>query len=206
MHGHSGMLTDRELHNFSVFLRANPHLTSNNPDGAYDALPAGMKRRGKSVTKAIPVSDFSRGGRFDASRYGRAFDEGQPEAEQTEALFTLDELMAVARMAHQGGVDFATKAHDRRAKDNPPAPEAVAGKKARDSEKERRDLSDEERAALERTERADDKAFASRHPEVARVKAYAAPRGKKYVPTSAASDASFAERFPGAAAVKPRGL
>ena len=43
------LLTSQELHNFRVFLSANPHLTHSGPEGAFDAMPKAMKRTKRGV-------------------------------------------------------------------------------------------------------------------------------------------------------------
>lgn len=116
--------------------------------------------------------------------------------DEKHSKITGSDVVAIAELAFRAGQFSAKKAAaaDMKAKD----------RKARDTEPDdRAKLSDEYLQALKRTERAEDAAFASRHPSTAGIKTNApAPRRKKSVSTSTASAESFAKRFPELVRVK----
>ncbi|GLR54340.1 hypothetical protein KYK30_32070 [Shinella yambaruensis] len=203
MNGHPDkLLSDLELHNFAVFLKANPHLTHPAPEGAFDGAPKNMRRvPGKSLR--VPVSDFSKGGKFDASRYGLTFDEGEPEARKP--ALDIGALRKLAASLSEEGwaairkacveADAEDSEEDERgpAKDNPPDPEMIAGNSSAD-------VRASDRAMPGRS------SFAERFPDIARIKSDAPlAKPKKRTPVSAASEKSFAQRWPDAARIAVEG-
>ncbi|CAK7258657.1 MULTISPECIES: hypothetical protein [unclassified Shinella] len=205
MNGHPDkLLSDLELHNFAVFLKANPHLTHPAPEGAFDGVPKNMRRvPGKPLR--VPVSDFSKGGKFDASRYGFTFDEGEREARKPAldigALRKLATSLseegwaAIRKACVEADAEDSEEDEDERApaKDTPLDPDMIAGN------------GKEEVRAADRAIQGPS-SFAQRWPEMASIKSDAPlVKPKTRQPISAASAKSFAERWPDAARIGAKG-
>ena len=186
MHGHPREpLTDLELHNFSVFLRANPHLTQPAPQAAFDAMPKNIRRVPGKPIRTL-VKDFRKGGKFDTTRFAM---DAKPDDEVSPGEAGMAFLRDLAmKLSPEGWAALreACMEGQEAAEDEPPEfkgkPE-VGGERAED-----RALS----------------GFASRFADAARV-TVATPvhhKPKKQKPAMDGKAAeSFAARFPGAAAV-----
>ncbi len=182
------MIPDRELNNFRIFLKANPHLTNYGSEGAFDAKPSGSKniRFNKEKRFTVALDEFSRGGAFDAEA---------EESSQPQNGLTLDGLKRLARKLSPEGWAALHEAlnedpETEGAEDEPPdflgKPEVGKGPPAMDS------------AAANR--------FAERYPDIASVKANTI--GQQPVPkpmrvTTKAAE-SFNALFPEAAHIKTR--
>ncbi|KAA1174651.1 hypothetical protein FP026_29640 [Rhizobium tropici] len=188
--GHpNDLLSDRELHNFAVFLKANPHLTHPPSQGAFDAMPSKIRRVPGKQIKA-PSKDFRKGGRFDTARY--ALDEADPDdralpdggTDGTDLLRRLltalnrEDWIAIWDQAHPGAEDDLPENGidpDEERKSRPPAMDSAAAR-----------------------------SFAQRFPDAALVRVNT--MGQQPAPKSshmtAKGAASFYEMYPDAARIK----
>jgi hypothetical protein len=183
-------LNDRELHNFGVFLRANPHLTRPAPQAAFDAMPKNIRRvPGKQIR--TPLKDFRKGGKFDTARY--AMDEADPDDVVSPGEAGMAFLRDLAmKLSPEGWAALreACMEGQEGAEDEPPEfegkPDVGKGPPAMDS------------AAA--------KSFAERYPDIAGVRVNTIGQQPRSEPSrlTAKGAASFNAMFPEAARIKVR--
>lgn len=219
MNGHPHEpLSDLELHNFSIFLKANPHLTRPAPQAAFDAMPKNIRRVSGKPLKTL-VKDFRKGGKFDATRFALDAESDDVVSPGRAGMAFLREL--ASKLSPEGWAALRDACTEGETGDD------------EEDDNERAKLSDEELAELKRMEakdrrakdappsfpgmpkpggeKAEDRAlsgFASRFADASRVTVavpvHAKPKKQVHAMDSKKGD-SFASRFPGAAAVRVGG-
>ncbi len=180
------MIPDRELRNFQIFLRANPHLMNSGSEGAFDAKPSGKKniRFNKEKRFTVALSDFSRGGAFDAAAV-------ETESKPGNGL-SLDGLKGLAMKLSP---DAWTALYD-----------VLNGNGAADPTGEDEELDEKSKSDAPAMDSAAAKSFAERYPDIAGVRVNTIGQQPRSEPSrlTAKGAASFNAMFPEAARIKVR--